>query len=134
MNSVNTLLAALPLNHLTTITTLTEKHPLLPSPVQSLIHTRISSGYSVVLGVGGVLRPLSATLGLLTSTAHQRKSAHSQVINNRGMWTSSTAILGEDGLKIDGAVEAQSTVGQDVNPVGLVVTRCVEDGDLFQQY
>ena len=47
------------------------------------------------------------------------------------MRASSTAILGEDGLKIDGAVEAQSTVGQDVNPVRLVVTRCIEDRDLF---
>lgn len=43
---------------------------------------------------------------------------------------STTTSLGENVLKVNGAVEAERAIGQDVNPVTLVVARGVEDGDL----
>lgn len=43
---------------------------------------------------------------------------------------SATASAGEDGLKVNSAVEAEGAVVEDVNPVDLVVTRGVEDRDL----
>jgi hypothetical protein len=41
-----------------------------------------------------------------------------------------TSALGEDGLKVDGSVEAEGAIVKDVNPMGLVVTRGVENRDL----
>lgn len=38
--------------------------------------------------------------------------------------------LGEDVLKVNRAVEAEGAVVVDVDPVALVITRCVDDGDL----
>jgi hypothetical protein len=41
-----------------------------------------------------------------------------------------TTIPGENSIEINGAVEAQAAVGEDVDPVAFVVTGGVEDGDL----
>jgi hypothetical protein len=46
------------------------------------------------------------------------------------MRSSTTPVLGEDVLEINCAVEAKTAVGEDVNPVALVVARSVDDGDL----
>lgn len=37
----------------------------------------------------------------------------------------------EDALEVDGAVEAQATVLEDINPVALVVARSVDNRDLW---
>lgn len=54
----------------------------------------------------------------------------SKIKDNTGMRTSSTTATSEDVIKINGAVEAQATVGEYVNPMALVITRSVEDRDL----
>lgn len=54
----------------------------------------------------------------------------SQIKDDARVRASAAAVLGEDGLEVNSAVEAESTVGQDVNPVGLVVTGSVQDRDL----
>ena len=43
------------------------------------------------------------------------------------MRASTAASVGEDALKVDGAVEAERAIVVDVNPVALVVTRGVEN-------
>jgi hypothetical protein len=65
----------------------------------------------VVLGVGGIR----------------------QVIDDGRVRAGTTSGRSEDGLEVHGAVERQPTVGQDVNPVTLVVTGGVEDRDLHIQ-
>lgn len=44
----------------------------------------------------------------------------------------STATGLKDALKVDGAVEVQAAILEHVNPVSLVVTGSVDDGDLFR--
>lgn len=39
--------------------------------------------------------------------------------------------MGEDGLKVHSTVEAESTVGENIDPVTLVITGCVDDGYLL---
>lgn len=46
------------------------------------------------------------------------------------MRSGTTAGLGEDVLKVNGAVEAERTIIVDVDPVALVVTGGVDNGDL----
>lgn len=43
---------------------------------------------------------------------------------------STTASAGKDGLKVDSAVEAERTIGENVDPVSLVVSGGVENGNL----
>ncbi len=50
-----------------------------------------------------------------------------------GYTYSTAASAGEDSLKVDSAVEAESTVVEDVNPVDLVVTGGIEDRNLAVQ-
>lgn len=54
----------------------------------------------------------------------------SQIKDDARVRASAAAVLGEDGLEVNSAIEAESAVGQDVNPVGLVVTGSVQDRDL----
>ncbi len=46
------------------------------------------------------------------------------------MRTSATAVLREDLLKVNGPVEVQAAVVEDVDPVRLEISGRVEDGDL----
>lgn len=43
------------------------------------------------------------------------------------MRPSTTTVAGEDALEIDRSVEAETSVGKDVNPVALVVSRGVDN-------
>lgn len=54
----------------------------------------------------------------------------SQVEDDRAVRTGTTAAFSEDVLKVDRPVEGEGAIVVDVNPVNLVVTRGVEDGDL----
>lgn len=45
----------------------------------------------------------------------------------------STATGLKDTLKVNGAVEAQAAIIEDINPVSLVVSRSVDDGNLVQK-
>jgi hypothetical protein len=54
----------------------------------------------------------------------------SKIKDNARVRTSSTTITSEDVFEVDGSVEAQATVWEDVNPMALVVTRGVENRDL----
>ena len=50
-----------------------------------------------------------------------------------GIWTyGTTTAAGEDVVEVDGAVEGERAIRKDVNPVSLVVSRSVEDGDLYK--
>ncbi len=55
-----------------------------------------------------------------------------EIVDDRRMRPSATARPGEDGFKVDGAIEMQAAVWEDIDPVSLVVTRCIEDRDLRQ--
>jgi hypothetical protein len=54
----------------------------------------------------------------------------SEVKDDGAVRSGTTAGLGEDVLKVNRAVEAEGAVLVDVDPVTLVVTRSVDDGDL----
>jgi hypothetical protein len=66
---------------------------------------------SVILGVGGV----------------------SQVKDDGRVRPGTTTVGGEDGFKVNRTVEAESTVGENVNPVALVITGCVDNGYLLMK-
>lgn len=55
-----------------------------------------------------------------------------EVENDGRMRPSTTTVAGEDALEIDCPVEAEASVGKDVNPVALVVSRGVDNRDLFE--
>jgi len=57
----------------------------------------------------------------------------SQVEDDGRVRASTTAVAGEDALEIDGPVEAEAAVVEDIDPVRLVVARSVEDGDLERE-
>jgi hypothetical protein len=44
-----------------------------------------------------------------------------------------TTTTSKDILKVNSTVEAQATIGKNINPMTLVVTRCVEDRDLLNR-
>jgi hypothetical protein len=44
--------------------------------------------------------------------------------------TSSTSTLSEDGVEIDGAVEVQSAIRKNIDPMAFVVSRSIEDRNL----
>jgi hypothetical protein len=54
----------------------------------------------------------------------------SEVVNDRRVRARATTVLREDALEVDGSVEAEASIIEDVDPVRLVVTWGVEDGDL----
>lgn len=54
----------------------------------------------------------------------------SKVKDDSTVRSGTTAGLGKDVLKVNGAVEAEGAIIVDVNPVALVVTGSVDDGDL----
>jgi hypothetical protein len=47
------------------------------------------------------------------------------------MWASSSLALGEDVVKVNGAVERKASIWVDINPVTLVVTWSVQYGNLY---
>ena len=53
-----------------------------------------------------------------------------QVVDDRRVGTGAASVTGEDGIEVDGSVEAEASVGQDIDPVTLVIPGCIEDGDL----
>lgn len=46
------------------------------------------------------------------------------------MRASTTPVLGEDGVEVNGSVEAKPTIGQDIDPMALIITRRVYNRDL----
>jgi hypothetical protein len=54
----------------------------------------------------------------------------SKIIDDTAVRTGTTTRF-EDALKVNGAVEVQGSIVKDINPVRLVVTRSVDDRDLF---
>lgn len=50
-----------------------------------------------------------------------------KVENDGRMRSSTTTVAGEDALEIDRPVETETSVGKDVNPVALVVSRGVDN-------
>lgn len=49
------------------------------------------------------------------------------------MRASTTTVAGEDAFEVDGPVEAEAAVVEDIDPVRLIVTGSVEDGDLERE-
>ncbi|EEY14371.1 predicted protein [Verticillium alfalfae VaMs.102] len=54
----------------------------------------------------------------------------SEIVDDRRVRAGTTTVAGEDALKVDGAVEAEAAIVVDVDPVSLVVTGGVDDGDV----
>jgi hypothetical protein len=54
----------------------------------------------------------------------------SQIEDDARVWSCTTTALGEDILEVDLTIEAEGTIGQDVDPVTLVVSWRVDNRDL----
>lgn len=49
------------------------------------------------------------------------------------MRTRTAPVLGEDGLEVNSAVEAETAVGEDIDPVSLVIAGGIEHAYLLSQ-
>lgn len=58
----------------------------------------------------------------------------SQVKDDGTVRSGTTTVAGEDVIEVNGAVEAQGTIVVDVNPVTLVVSGSIEDGNLVKAF